>query len=165
VIDNPQTAPEIELADANGKPFALSQQQGKVTLLFFGFTNCTDICPATLSEMKTLRQQLGVKGNQLTVVLTSVDPQRDTPATLRDYVAAFDPQVIGLTGTEGELEPIWKAYGVARDLPADTTSGDYEVEHSSNVYLVDKQGRLRLTYSFGTPVEDILSDVRYLLKE
>ncbi|MEA4906459.1 MAG: SCO family protein, partial [Anaerolineaceae bacterium] len=95
----------------------------------------------------------------------TVDPQRDTAERLNTYVSAFSPGIIGLTGTEEELQTVWSGYGVYREIDDSHSADNYLVTHTSRLYLVDKQGRLRLTYPFGTPVGDIVEDVRYLLKE
>lgn len=159
IIDPPQPAPAIAL---NG--FDLSAQRGKVVLLFFGYTTCPDVCPATLGEMKQVLQRLGGQAQNVQVVFVTVDPQRDTPEKMQRYTAAFDPRIAGVTGTEEELQPIWQAYGVYREIRQGGTAAGYLVDHSARVYLIDPEGFLRATYPFGTPVEDLLSDVRFLLK-
>lgn len=159
IIDPPQPAPAIAL---NG--FDLSAQRGKVVLLFFGYTTCPDVCPATLGEMKQVLQRLGGQAQNVQVVFVTVDPQRDTPEKMQRYTAAFDPRIAGVTGKEEDLQPIWQAYGVYREIRQGGTAAGYLVDHSARVYLIDREGFLRATYPFGTPVEDLLSDVRFLLK-
>lgn len=171
VIENPQPAPDISLMDANGSRFQISQQRGQLVYLFFGYTNCPDVCPMTLSEMKQLRARLGAQAGQVRFVFVTVDPERDTPERLRAYLSAFDPQFIGLTGSLEELQPVWQAYDVGREIQDKEHSVDHEdqggylVSHSSRTYVIDRRGRLRVSYAFGTPPEDIESDLRYLLKE
>lgn len=165
VIENPQPAPEISLMDANGSRFQISQQRGQLVYLFFGYTNCPDVCPTTLSEMKQLRARLGTQADQVRFVFITVDPERDTPERLRVYLSAFDPQIVGLTGGLEELQPVWQAYGIGQEIQGEKSSAGYLVAHSSRTYVIDRQGRLRASYAFGTPLEDIESDLRYLLKE
>lgn len=163
VYESPEQAPAIDLP-YGGDEFHLSDQKGKIVLLFFGYTSCPDICPTTLSEMKRLTAELGDDAEKTQVVFITVDPERDTPDKLASYTALFNPSFIGLTGELDQLEPIWRDYGVFWERVDDTNSAaGYLINHSSRLYLINQQGDLHLTYSFGTPMEDILSDVQYLL--
>jgi protein SCO1/2 len=159
VIDPPIPAPEIALGD-----FRLSEQRGKTVLLFFGYTYCPDVCPATLGEIKQVLKGLGASADRVTPVFITVDPKRDTPEKLAGYTAAFDPRIVGLTGSLSELETVWQAYGVYRAEQPAREGGQYLVDHSARLYLIDPQGKMRATYAFGTPVEDLLSDVRYIIR-
>lgn len=165
-IQQPYAAPDFALPDGRGGQFRLSDQQGRLVFIFFGYTSCPDVCPTTMSDMKQIRQRLGDDAEKVEFIFISVDPERDLPDKISQYAAAFDPSFIGLSGTQQQLEPVWKAYGVYhkanKESPEDL---QYEVEHSSQIYLVDAAGNLRLTYAFGTAVDDILQDVRYLLKQ
>lgn len=165
VIQEVYAAPDFELQEGEGGSFRLSDQRGNLVLIFFGYTYCPDVCPATLSELKQVRRALGDDGERVQVVFITVDPERDTPEKTAKYAKGFHPSFHGLSGTVAQLEPVWRDYGVFyqlnRDNPQDTV---YTVDHSSHVYLVDAEGNLRLTYSFGTPVEQIYEDVRYLLR-
>ncbi len=165
VIEDPQPAPEISLPSSNGESFVLSQQQGRLVYLFFGYTSCPDVCPITLSEMKQLRTGLGDKADQVEFLFVTVDPQRDTVERLHTYLGAFDPQIIGLTGSMEELQSVWDAYGIVREVQDQGSAAGYLVSHSARTYLIDRQGRLRVSYAFGTLSQDIESDIRYLLKE
>lgn len=166
LIQEPYAAPDFSLPDGKGGEFHLASQRGRVVLLFFGFTNCPDVCPTTLADLKQVRKMLGADADKLQVVFITVDPERDTTARSSAYAAGFDPTFAGLSGSEQQLSPVWQSYGVYRKLnktsPSDTT---YEVEHSSQVYLVDESGNLRLTFSYGTPIDDIYQDVRQILKD
>jgi protein SCO1/2 len=158
-------APEIELARENGSSFRLSEQRGNLVLLFFGYTSCPDVCPTTLSDLRKVNEELGSAANQVKVVYVTVDPERDTPEVIQKYVSIFNPAFIGLSGSPDELAPVWKDYGVYREIDqvASSASG-YLVTHSSRVYVIDQDGNLRLSYSYGTPVDDILHDLKILLK-
>lgn len=165
-IEPPIPAADFTLTGADGQPFRLSDQRGKITLLFFGYTTCPDVCPATLSEMKQIRQRLNPQqADQISVVFITVDPERDTPERLGQYVSNFDPTFAGLTGSEAELAEVWKSYGVYREIREEETAVGYLVDHTARVYVVDQSGSLVLTYPFGTPEDDILMDLRYLLKK
>lgn len=158
-----RTAPEIVLPTVGGESFRLSEQQGKLVLIFFGYTRCPDVCPLTLSEFKQVKEALGERADQVEFVFITVDPERDTPELMAEHVARFDPEFVGLSGSAAELDPVWRAYGVYHE--AVPMSAGYSMDHSAFTYLIDKAGNLRLTYGFGTPVEDLLADVRELLKE
>ena len=158
-------APEIELARDNGSSFRLSELRGNLVLLFFGYTSCPDACPTTLSELRKVNEELGSAASQVKVVYVTVDPERDTPEKIQKYVTIFNPSFIGLSGSLEELEPVWKDYGVYREVDQLTASASgYLVTHSSRVYVIDQDGNLRLSYSFGTPTGDILHDLKILLK-
>jgi protein SCO1/2 len=158
------TAPQIELTKSNGETFRLNDQKGKIVLLFFGYTSCPDVCPTTLAELKLVLDDLGNKAESVEVVFVSVDPKRDTPEKIQNYVEHFNPGFVGLSGSMDELEPIWKQYGIFREEVESNSALGYIVNHTARTYLVDADGNLRLSYGFQTPVEDIVSDLKTLLK-
>jgi protein SCO1/2 len=165
LIEPPAAAPEIALKGAQGQPWRLSEQQGKITLLFFGFANCPDVCPTALAEIAAARKQLGADAEHVQAVFITVDPERDVPERLGQYVTQFDPTFIGLWGSPAELDAIFKPYGVyaaKRELP-DSALG-YTMDHTGSVYVIDQQGRWRAVFSYDAPVTDIVSDLRYLLQ-
>lgn len=164
-LDPPKEAPDFTLTDFDGKPFQLSDHRGKVVILFFGFTNCPDMCPAALSDMAAARRKLGADAEKVQGVFVSLDPDRDTPERLKRYVTAFDPTFIGVRGSETELAPVVKDYGVTymrRDLPGSALG--YTIDHSTFIYVIDAAGRWRLLFTHGMPVDDIVSDLRYLVR-
>ncbi len=166
VIDPALAAPALVLPGTDGQTFDISQNRGKVVLIFFGYTTCTDICPATMAELHQVLAQLGSQASAVRVVFVTVDPQRDTLDHMRPYLATFDPAFIGLTGSMDQLNQVWKGYGVYRQIQPD--AGDptaYSVDHTSYIYLIDPKGRLRLTYDQGTTPQDILQDVQTLLNQ
>lgn len=163
-IEQAVQAADFKLTDRNGNPFQLSDQKGKIVLLFFGYTHCPDVCPVTLSDFGKIRSQLGEKAENVEFVFITTDPKRDTPDQINRYLTNFDVGIQGLTGQEQDLEKIWNAYGVYRETVDQQGTDFYLVDHSSRVYLIDQQGNLRLTYIFGTESESIASDVTYLLK-
>ncbi len=158
-------APEFELTQGNGSSFRLSEQRGDVVLLFFGYTSCPDVCPTTLSEMKRVMADLGADAERVQIVFVTVDPQRDTPQKLKEYVSIFNPTFIGLSGSMEELEKVWSDFGVYREeeeLPNSATG--YLVNHTARVYLIDRDGNLRLSYSYGTATDDFVHDLKILFK-
>jgi protein SCO1/2 len=158
-------ASEIELARDNGSSFRLSELSGNVVLLFFGYTSCPDVCPTTLSELRKVTEELGSAAGQVKVVYVTVDPERDTPEKTQKYVSIFNPSFIGLSGSLEELQPVWRDYGVYREIDqASTSAAGYLVNHTARVYVIDREGNLRLSYSYGTPTEDIVHDLKILFK-
>ncbi|MFN3741044.1 MAG: SCO family protein [Anaerolineales bacterium] len=164
VYDPPLPAADFALVQADGKPFRLSEQRGKIVLLFFGYTSCPDVCPTTLAELSQAMRKLGEQERaRVVVVFISVDPARDTPKRAQEYAQRFFPSFLGLSGTEAELQPIWSAYGVYREVQSSDSAVGYLIAHSARLYLIDPQGNLRLTFPFGTPAEDIAYDLKILL--
>jgi protein SCO1/2 len=165
LIDPPLQAEEIVLVDQHGQVFRLSEQRGHVVLLYFGYTYCPDVCPATLAQYRQIKIALGDKAEQVRFVFITVDPERDTPEQIRSYLERFDASFIGLSGPKADLERVWKDYGIYVRKNETESSTGYLVDHSARIYLVDPQGNLRLTYSFGTDSQPIVQDVLHLLRE
>ncbi len=165
VIDPPIPAADIVLTDQHGAPFRLSAQRGQVILLYFGYTYCPDVCPATLSDLAYVRKQIKENTDHLTFVFITVDPERDTREYLQGYLANFDPAMVGLTGELPELEQVWQDYGVTREKQDTGNSAAYLVDHTARVYVIDPAGNLRLTFPFGMDKETMLRDVMHLLQE
>lgn len=164
VFDPPIPAADFDLIDQNGADFRLSDQTGKIVLVFFGYTHCPDVCPVTLSQFKQIKKQLGKNAEQVRFVFITVDPDRDTIAEINRYVPNFDADFIGLTGQIADLEKVWKSYGVfAAKQPVDP-QGNYLVDHTARIYLIDQQGNWRLTYPFGMESGQILDDLEHLLQ-
>ena len=158
-------AQEIELTRANGGNFRLSEMRGKVVLLFFGYTSCPDVCPTTLAELKQALEKLGTeKAKQVQVLFVTVDPQRDTPERVQEYVDHFNQDFIGLSGTESELANVWKNYGVFRETVESTSAAGYLVNHTARVTLIDQSGNMRVSFAFDTPVDDIVHDLKLFLR-
>ncbi len=157
-------APAITLTRADGQPFRLSDQRGKIVLLFFGYTSCPDVCPTTLAELKLVMDELGDAAASVQVVFISVDPERDTQEKIQKYVEHFNPGFLGLTGSMDELQVVWDDYGVYRSVNPSASALGYIVDHTARITLIDGDGNLRLSYGFQTPVEDIVHDIKLLLK-
>ena len=158
-------APEIELPRGNGNIFRLSEMRGNIVLLFFGYTSCPDVCPTTMAEMKSALEKIGEeKARNVKVIFVTVDPQRDTPERVQEYVNHFNSEFIGLSGTESELQKTWTDYGVFRQIVEGTSAAGYLVDHTARVTLIDQDGSLRVSYGFETPVDDIVHDLKLLLK-
>jgi protein SCO1/2 len=157
-------AADFTLTDQHGLPFRLSDQRERVVLIFFGFVQCPDVCPATLSTWAKVAKRLGDDRDEVRFVHVTVDPERDTPARLGKHLSIFGSDFIGLTGTTEELEAVYGAYGIThRKVRFFDSAGGYLVEHTSQTFLVDPQGILRLQYNFDTRSDDVFTDVRWLL--
>ena len=157
------TAPAIELQQADGQTFRISDQNGKVVLIFFGFTSCPDVCPTTLAELNLALDDMNADPEDVQVIFISVDPDRDSPEKIQEYVERFNSSFTGLSGSLEELQPIWGEYGVFREIVPGSTAMDYTVNHTARVILIDPQGNMRLSYGFQTPPEDIAHDIDILL--
>jgi protein SCO1/2 len=165
VFKPPRIAPDFSLKGSDGAELKLSRYRGKVVALGFGYTSCPDVCPTTLAELAAARKKLGAAGDDFQVVYVTVDPERDDAERLRKYLRAFDPTFIGATGTEAALADVRKAYGiVANKVPIEGVPSAYLVHHSSFIYLIDREGRLRAMSPYGRNVDDVASDVKTLLK-
>ncbi len=174
-FDPPEPAPALVLPRAEGAPFDLRAQKGSVVLLFFGYTHCPDVCPTTLADWKRVKQQLGPDSTRVKFVFVSVDPERDTPQVADAYARSFDPSFIGLSGDAARITDLLTLFRVSAfqdmspEMLADTTGTveppkNYTVTHSSQTFVVDPQGKLRLLFQYGTPADAILRDVKTLLK-
>ena len=143
----------------------MADQRGQVVIIYFGYTHCQDECPATLAEFMQIIQKLGDQSQKVRFVLITVDPVQDTPQVIGAYTAQFDPAIIGLTGELPTLESVWQAYGVYRE--ADTTSGATaeSVAHTTLIYGIDKQGKLRLTYPYNFGINGMFQDIEHLINE
>jgi protein SCO1/2 len=153
---------ELNLPDHNGKMRSLADFRGKVVTVFFGFTHCPDACPTTLVEMAQVMRELGPDADKLQVLFVTVDPERDTPAVLRQYVPSFHPAFLGLCGDAEATARVAKEFKVFyQKQPA--REGGYSVDHSAGTYIFDREGRLRLFAPYGRGAAPILHDVRLLL--
>ena len=165
LIDPPAQAADFELMDQHGQDFRLSEQQGQVVLIFFGYTNCPDVCPVTLSEFRQVKNQVGDLADEVKFVYVTVDPQRDTPERIGTYLAGFDPGFIGLTGDSQTLQEVWEDYGVLVEKKETSSAAGYLIDHTARIYAIDKQGNWRLTFPFGMESDKIARDISHLIQE
>lgn len=152
----------FHLVDQNGKPFSDQDMKGKPYLVFFGYTHCPDICPTTLFEMSQLFRKLGPDANRLGALFITVDPARDTQPVLKDYLSSFDPHLRGLTGDQKAIDQVMRDYRVyAKKVPVE--GGDYSMDHSAIIYLMDKDGHFVAPFSMQRTVDAEATDLkRYL---
>lgn len=154
---------ELNLTDHNGKPRTLADFRGKVVTVFFGFTHCPDVCPTTLAEMAQVRKALGADAGELQVLFVTVDPERDTPAVLKQYVPSFDPSFLGLYGDAEATARAAKEFKVFYQKQP-TKNGGYSMDHSAGTFVLDQEGRLRLFAQYGQGPEALVHDIRILLR-
>ena len=167
-LEPPKELYDLTGVNWDGAPFRLSDHQGRVVMVFFGYTFCPDVCPLTLAEMNQLHTLLGDKADQVDFVFVSVDPERDTVEKLARYVPAFNPDFYGLHIPAGpELETAKFAFGAWAEKSAtgQTANGDYLVDHTAWVYVVNQDGDLHEIFSFESTAEEMLPDIEYILKK
>ena len=152
----------FRLVDGNGKVVTDQDMKGKPFLVFFGFTHCPEVCPTTLFELSEVFRQLGTDADKTAGLFISVDPERDTPAVMKDYLANFDPHLHGLTGSREQIDAVLQEYRVySKKVPL--KDGDYTMDHSALVYLMDKQGRFVAPFNLKRSAEAAAADLRKYL--
>ena len=152
------------LSDHNGKPRTLQDFAGKVVVVFFGFTQCPDVCPASMAELAEVKKLLGADGDKLQAVFITVDPERDTPDVLKAYMGNFDPSFIALRPTLAELPDFAKSYKVFYKKVEGRTATSYSMDHSAGSYVYDAKGQIRLYNRYGSGAEALASDIKLLMK-
>jgi protein SCO1/2 len=156
-------ARELALTDHTGVRRTLADYRGKVVVVFFGYAQCPDVCPTTLSDMAQVKRKLGADGQRLQVLFVTVDPERDTPEVLAQYVPAFDPSFVGLHGTAEEIAKAAKEFKVFYQKVPGKTATSYTIDHTAGSYVFDKEGRVRLFLKHGQGVDLIVADLKRLL--
>jgi protein SCO1/2 len=154
---------DFRLTDHNGKPRALADFRGKVVLMFFGYTQCPDVCPTTMSELAAAMQKLGRDADRVQVLFVTVDPERDTPELLSRYVPAFNPTFLGLYGDAAATAEVAKEFKILYQKQPGATPGSYTMDHSAGTFIFDPQGRLRVYISYGQGADVFAHDIRELL--
>jgi protein SCO1/2 len=157
-------ARDFSLPDHSGQLRTLKDFHGRAVAVFFGFTQCPDVCPTTLTEMTRVKQLLGTDGGKLQVILITVDPRRDTPQVLAAYMRNFDPHHLALVPSEQQLAEVTKEFKIYFKKVEGKTPTGYSMDHSAGIYIFDPRGRARLYARYGLKPEELASDVRTLLK-
>ncbi len=164
-ITGAEYARQLALTDADGRPRTLTDFKGKVTVVFFGFTQCPDVCPTTLAELAQVKQSLGADGARVQGIFVTVDPERDTPEILKAYVGNFGADFVALRGSLEETQAAAKEFKVFYAKVPGKTEGSYTMDHTAGSYVFDAQGRVRLFTRYGTGAEALAHDLRLLLAE
>ncbi len=165
VINPPLPVTDFSLQTANEEVFRLSEQKGKIVLLFFGYTSCPDVCPVTLATFKQVNDNLGEDAQKVRFVMITADPDRDTPDKVAEYAARFNPEFIGLSGDMTALDSIWKELGVFVEKQESGSATGYLVSHTASVYVLNQSGSLFMTFPYGTTATEIADDIRQILKD
>lgn len=163
-ITGAEYARDFKLTDHNGQPRSIKDFAGKVVVVFFGFTQCPDVCPTALAELAEVKRALGKDGDKLQGIFVTVDPERDTPEVLKGYMANFDPTFLALRGTPEQLAAMAKDYKVYYKKVDGKTPTSYTMDHSAGSFVYDTQGRIRLYTRYGSGAQALADDIRLLLK-
>lgn len=162
----PNAAAELTNAvDQHGEPFRLEDWRGKVVFIYFGYTHCPDACPATLSEFMEVKDALGADADDVAFVMVTVDPERDTPERMAEYLEFWDPEFYGVSMPEEDTQRVARAWNVLYTYRDANSQGGYMVDHETSSYVVDTEGNLRLTYPLGFDPEKMAEDVEHLLDD
>ena len=159
------TASGFSLTDHNGQTRSLADFKGKVVVIFFGYTQCPDVCPTSMSEMAQAKQLLGADGDKLQGLFVSVDPERDTPAIMKEYMGSFDPTFLALYAQPDKLPEVAKSFRIYYKKVDGKTPTSYTMDHSAGSYVYDTQGRLRLYHRYGSGAPALAGDLKKLLAE
>ena len=158
-------ARQFSLPDAAGTVRTLADYKGKVVVVFFGFTQCPDVCPTTMAELAEVKRLLGEAGRDVVGVFVTVDPERDQPALLKAYMANFGPDMVGLRGTPEQVREVAKEFKVFYNKVPGKTDTSYTIDHTAGSYVFDRQGRVRLFTRYGTGAQNLADDLKKLLAE
>ncbi|MFZ1181679.1 MAG: SCO family protein [Herbaspirillum sp.] len=158
-----EVARDFVLTDHNGAPRALADFRGKAVVMFFGYTQCPDVCPTTMTEMANVMTELGPQADKVQVLFVTIDPARDTPQILAQYAPAFDRRFLGLYGDDAATERVAREFKVFLQKVPGKTAGSYTMNHTAGSYVFDPQGRIRLFIRHGQDAESIVHDLKLLL--
>lgn len=161
----PRETPEFVLQNADGETVSPEAYAGKVVPIYFGYTFCPDVCPVTMANLARVQGEVDADGEGMQVLMITVDPQRDTPEVVQDYVSSFHPSFVGLSGDEEQIAAATEPFGVFYEAAAGSEATGYLVDHTARIFVIDKSGELRVTYAYDAPVEEIAADMRVLLSE
>jgi protein SCO1 len=161
VFNPAREAPDFSVRGSDGAALTLSHYRGKVVVLGFGYTSCLNVCPVTLAVLAQAQRKLGPLASQVQVIYLTVDPERDNSERLKQYLAAFDPSFVGGTGTAAQMAAVRSSYGVTAEKIG--SGNDYGVAHSSFIYLIARDGKLRALMPFGHKADDYVHDISMLL--
>ncbi len=163
-VTGAEYARDLPLPDHNGQPRHLKDFAGKVVVVFFGYTQCPDVCPTSMAELAEVKRSLGADGERLQGLFVTVDPERDTPEVLKAYMTNFDPSFLALRGTPEQLAAVAKDFKIYYKKVPGQTPTSYTMDHSAGSYLYDPAGRLRVYHRYGSGAQALASDVKALLQ-
>lgn len=164
VIQSPDLSYDFTLTSAAGD-VSLSDFRGKLVLLYFGYTFCPDICPATLGNVSQALRELGKKADDVQLIMVSLDPERDTPDDLANYVEHFHPSFVGVTGSQETLAEVASLYGIYYQKTEGSAGTGYLIDHTATLLVIDREGYLKLVFPFGVTADEIADDLNYMLRQ
>jgi len=164
VIQSPEPSYDFTLKSVNGD-VSLSDFRGKVVLIYFGYTFCPDICPGTLANVAQALRDMGTKAEDVQLIMVSLDPERDTPEKLAEYMNHFHPSFIGITGTKEQLDEIASLYGIYYQKTEGSNATGYLIDHTATLLVLDREGYLKLVFPYGVTAQDIADDLKYMLRQ
>ena len=165
VIQSPEPSFDFKLTGKGGD-VSLSDYRGKLVLIYFGYTFCPDICPATLANVGQALRNLGEdKASEVQTIMISLDPERDTPQKLAEYVTHFHSSFIGITGTEQDIAQVTSLYGIFYQVQPGSDATGYLIDHTATLLVIDREGYLKLVFPFGVTVDEIADDLEYMLRQ
>ena len=164
VIQSPEPSYNFTLTSSSGD-VSLTDYRGKLVLIYFGYTFCPDICPATLANVGQALRDLGSRADDIQVIMVSLDPERDTPEKLSDYVDQFHPSMIGITGSKEKLDEVASLYGIFYQKAEGSDATGYLIDHTATLLVLDREGYLKLVFPFGVTSQEIADDLKYMLRQ
>ena len=164
VIQSPDPSFNFTLKSADGD-VSISDFRGKLVLLYFGYTFCPDICPGTLANVAQALREMGAKADDVQLIMVSLDPERDTPEKLKEYMGHFYPSFVGVTGSKEQLDEITSLYGVFYQKKEGSVATGYLIDHTATLMVLDREGYLKLVFPFGVTSEEIADDLKYMLRQ
>ncbi len=160
-ISNANLNSSFELLSHTGEIKKITDFKGSIVAIFFGFTHCPDICPTSMQELKFIKESLGKQSDKLQVIFITLDPERDNQSLLNSYVPSFDKSFIGLTGSQEDINRVASQYKIFHMKVGEGDS--YTIDHSSGIYIIDKDGKIRVRHPYGSKVESIIEDIQHLI--
>jgi len=160
-ISNANLNSSFERLSHTGEIKKITDFKGSVVAIFFGFTHCPDICPTSMQELKFIKESLGKQSDKLQVIFITLDPERDNQSLLNSYVPSFDKSFIGLTGSQDDINRVASQYKIFHMKVGEGDS--YTIDHSSGIYIIDKDGKIRVRHPYGSKVESIIEDIQHLI--
>lgn len=164
VIQSPEPSYNFTLTGANGD-VSFSDFRGKVVLIYFGYTFCPDICPGTLANVAQALRTMGNKAGDVQLLMVSLDPERDTPEKLSEYMGHFYPSFIGITGSKEQIDEVAALYGIYYQKTEGSEATNYLVDHTATLMVLDREGFLKLVFPYGVTAEEIADDLEYMLRQ
>jgi len=164
VIQSPEPSYDFTLTSVDGD-VSLSDFRGKIVLIYFGYTFCPDICPGTLGNVAQALRNMGTQADDVQLIMVSLDPERDTPEKLAEYMGHFHPSFTGVTGSKEKLDEVAALYGIFYQKAEGSDATGYLIDHTATLMVLDREGYLKLVFPFGVTAEEIADDLKYMIRQ